>query len=359
MRLAEARGDVEIAVVVNDEDGSFTLAMAAQLERGTMVVRGALQGVPPQVTNLLVATGKPRLDPSHTAGFAILNVAPTLASVPVPAVPLVPGVTFADLAATIRDPQTIAIEPGAIAFDVRVPLSNPAPAQKVIEQCTALPILQDLGATVKSGVCYLPIPPLLTSIDVWVENQQLRIGTSGKRLSAPTLAPSPVATELMQGEWAYAIYGRGTLFGASQLPVLRYAEMDEEAALGISFLNLLNELGIGVRADGDTIRFFASLRTAWANPDDVFAKLIAIPPEDVLTGNADARAKEIATAAPSSPFAGDLEAGFGGLMIPAAAIGLVAAIAVPAFMDYTNKSKQTEASRSRTPSQALSARTAR
>ena len=106
---------------------------------------------------------------------------------------------------------------------------------------------------------------------------------------------------------------------------------------------LFNELGFGVRVDGDKVRFLVELRTAYANPDGVLAKFLAIQPKQFFTGEAGTLAKQIADGAPSSPFAADFAAGYGGLMVPAAGIGMVSAIAIPAFMDYMKKSKRGEA----------------
>jgi len=85
------------------------------------------------------------------------------------------------------------------------------------------------------------------------------------------------------------------------------------------------------------------VRTVWSNPDDVVAKLMAISPADVLAGRGGELAKPIAAGAPSSPFAADYKAGASGLMVGSAVVGVLAAVAIPAFMDYMKKSKKSEA----------------
>jgi Tfp pilus assembly major pilin PilA len=119
--------------------------------------------------------------------------------------------------------------------------------------------------------------------------------------------------------------------------------MTDKARLGLQAMSLIDELGFGIRVDGDTVRMLASVRTAMSNPDDVIAKLLKIPPDDIITGQAAATAKQIATASPSSPFAADYKAGVGGIMVPTAVIGVIAAVAIPAYMDYMKKSKRPEA----------------
>ncbi len=345
IRLAGARGDIEMAAVVNETSPTpIRVAAVGQLARGTLVLRGAAQGVPAKLTSKLVSSGKLAADASRTAGFAILKVGPVLADIPVPALPVVPGVTFADLAATIRDPQTTTIAPGTLAWDMRIPLSDPAPAQTFVTQCTAHPGLARSGATVTNGVCHVPLAPLATTLDVSVEANGLHMSTKDGAANATTIAPSPVASELLAGEWAFAMYGRGTAAGSTHLPATAFEQERDVVGMYLRSMMLLNELGVGVRADGDTIRFLVSVRTVWSNPDDVVAKLVAIPLEDIFQGKASAAAKQIADASPASPFATDYKVGFGGLLVPTSTIGMVAAVAIPAFMDYMKKSKKSEAS---------------
>lgn len=101
----------------------------------------------------------------------------------------------------------------------------------------------------------------------------------------------------------------------------------------ISSAVVLSELGRAVRLDGNVAHFVVGGRTVWANPPQVADKLLAIPATDIVKGDSGSVAA-IATSAPSSPFAADFAAGQGGLMVPTALIGVVASIAVPAFMQY-------------------------
>jgi hypothetical protein len=343
LKLAGARGDIELAGAIPTKSGQGTpIAFAAvgQLDRGAVTVRGAVQGVPDVATSKLKASAKPAIDASRATGFAFLNLAPVIAGLPLPPEEIAPGVTIAGLAATIADPQTITVTPGSIVFDVRVPLTDPAPAQKLIDQCETLPPLQMLGAKLVNGACHVAVPQMQIEIDAWVEGKELRVGKKGGAPSTVTIAPSPIASELLQGEWAYAMFGRGTMLGEGVFPPVPMGALPDEAKMGIRGLMFVNEMALGVRADGDTVRFLLSLRTAWSNPDDVVAKLIAIDPEAVVTGKAAAQAKEIAAASPQSPFATDFKAGLSGVMIPAAAIGMLAAIAIPAFVSYQRKAEQ-------------------
>src|SRR5690606_29333015 len=53
---------------------------------------------------------------------------------------------------------------------------------------------------------------------------------------------------------------------------------------------------------------------------------------DILTGKAMMPAMALAAIAPGTPFAADFDAGQGGLMVPAAVIGIVSAVVIPAVM---------------------------
>jgi type II secretory pathway pseudopilin PulG len=344
IKLAGARGDIEISGAIVDKTGknpTVSFAGAVQIERGAAIVRGAVQGVPATVTDRMKST-KAAIDPAKSAGFAMINLPPMLAGAPLPPQPILPGLTVADLVGNIDGPLTVTIPPGSLVFDVRIPMKDPAPAQKLIDQCEVFAPLKMFGAKLVNGACHVSVPQMQLELDAWIDGKQLRIGSKTAK-PAGTVPATAAATEIAQGEWAVAMYGRGTLLGEGQFPPIPMAALGDEARLGLRVMSLLNELGLAVRAEGDTLRFMWTFRTAWSNPDDVVAKLMAIEPETIPQGKAAATAKQIAAAHPSSPFAGDFKAGLGGVMIPSATIGMLAAVAIPAFMDYMKKSKQTEA----------------
>jgi hypothetical protein len=253
---------------------------------------------------------------------------------------LVPGVTADAIARTVAGAVTVKTDAGSTVIDARVPLSDPGPAKAFLEQCNAFPPLQQLGATTQDGVCHVAVPQMLTELDAWIEGKELRIGKRGAPASTTRTSLSPAALELAGQPWAMLFYGRGTIFATPQLPLMQIGDVPDLAAQYVRTFSLINELGIGARMDGDTMRIAVIVRTAWANPDDVIAKLRAIPLEDVISGKANEAAKAIAAGAKGSPFAQDMEAGFTGLMVPTAALGMMAAIAIPAFMQYMKRAKE-------------------
>ena len=75
VKLAGARGDIEVAgTILSTDQPPVSFAAVGQLDRGAVVVRGAVKGLPEMVTSKLKATGKQIVDPSKAAGFAVLNV---------------------------------------------------------------------------------------------------------------------------------------------------------------------------------------------------------------------------------------------------------------------------------------------
>jgi type IV pilus assembly protein PilA len=91
------------------------------------------------------------------------------------------------------------------------------------------------------------------------------------------------------------------------------------------------------------VHVLLAARTAWSNPDDVVKQLVAVDGEQILRGKGPELAKPIIAAAPNSPFANDFRAGATGMLMPMSLVGVLAAVAIPAFMDYMKKSKKPEA----------------
>lgn len=338
--VAGARGDIEILADIPEKE-PVVIGAVVQMDCGTALVRGAVKGVPAKVLSLL-ANAKPRTEGDNTSGFAVLNVRPLLQQVP--PMPIAPGVSADELARSIDGPVTLSIAAGSTMLDIRVPLNDPAPAQKLIDQCDTLGPLQAIGASVANGTCTIPVPQAQMTVEAWVDGKTLRLGQKQGKPSAVTAPMSAVGKELAGGEWMMAMWGRGTMFSTLKLPPIPVDQLPPEVFAILRAAVLFNEFGLGVRVDGDTLKFLVEVRTAYANPDDVVGKFLAIQPKQFFTGEAGTRAKQIAEASPDSPFAADFAAGYGGLMVPAAGIGMLSAIAIPAFMDYMKKSKQSEAS---------------
>ena len=344
LSVAGPRGDLEL-VASSGSAGKppMTVAVTAQLGRGAIVMHGGVAGLPATIAAQfnLGKPHKPRVDADSSSGFAIVDLQGVLAKLPPQ--PVVPGVTLASLGTSINGPITMTVPAGETMIDMRIPLGDPAPAKALVEQCASFPPLAMVGAKVKNGVCHVPVPQYGLELEAWVEGQELRIGKKTAPSHGKSVALGGAGRELATGEWSLAMFGRGTVLGLPAIPGLP-TPLPSEAAAAIRGLSMLNEMGLGLRLDGDTLHFYFDLRTAWANPDDVVAKLQAITSEQILSGKTGEVAKAIAESSPSSPFAADARAGYAGLMVPTAIVGVLAAVAVPAFMEYMKKSKQSEAS---------------
>jgi hypothetical protein len=327
----EARGDVEVVVQGVPDMPMKSAAAVLQLERGQIVVRGTLVGVPPVVAQL-GAPLKPELDHGHTAGFGVVNLAAFLSKVP--DAPLVGGVTTTQLAKSFAGPLRLAVPAGQVGFDIKIPLVDPAPAQTLIDHCTEL-LPPSLGATAQAGTCHVPVPMANTAVDAWLDGKTLRIGTKGAPPGkASTL--TQVGSELAEGSWSFAFWGRGSALAAPALPIPAEAQQDPEFQLGLRAMMMVDEMGIGVRVDGDKVSVLGIVRTAWSNPDDVVAKLAAFPPADLIAGKGPAFAASLGKA----PLASDAAAGYTGLVFPWMLVGVASAVAMPAFIEYQMRSQQ-------------------
>ena len=332
-----ARGEIEGVFA----GGSIQVAAVGQLARGRATWRGIVEGVPANVTGMLGAGSKPALDLEHTAGFASIDVRPFLKEVP--AMPLVAGVTLADLAQSLGGPLTITVGNGHPVVTAHLPLVDPGPFQRLIAHCTELPMASTIGVTQAGDVCRVPVPKMQATLELAVRGKELQIGTPAGA-GPVSVPPTELEQELARDPWSIVLWGRGTILAPME-PALAipWGRMGPKLGFAARLGAQLDELGLAVRVEGNAVRFVFAVRTLWANPDDVVAKVQAIDPARAVLDPRATDAARVAAAAPGSPFAADFRAGYGGMMMPTATIGAVAAIAVPAFLEYMKKSKQNAA----------------
>ncbi|MEO8846320.1 MAG: hypothetical protein ABI591_26880 [Kofleriaceae bacterium] len=345
---ANARGDLELAAkdFAPTGDLKVNLAIVGQLARGQVTFRGVVSGFPMGPLAKFGAPGKPHLEGDRTTGFAVAYVKQFIAMAPFPSSPQIGGVSPADVAKTIDDPITMTAQSSTI--ELQVPLSDVGPMKTMLEHCAELGAA--VGAKLVDGACEMTVPNLPgVPIDVWIEGKALHVGQK-HAAKGESIELSPLGKELASSAWHYAFYGRGSILastpaiwdnwrGAQQL-------IPQDMTLimhgMVRALTMINEVGVGMRAEDGKVRFVFGLRTGWANSDEVVAKLAAINPDDVIAGKGPELAKSLAPA--GSPLANDLKAGYPGLMAPSAFVGVLAAVAVPAFMDYMKKAKKSEVS---------------
>jgi hypothetical protein len=322
----EARGDVEVVAEGIPGMPMKSVAAVAQLERGQIVVRGTLVGLPANMTSQLGAPIKPDLDRGHSAGFGVVNLTSFLSQIP--EAPLVAGVTTTQLAKSVAGPLTLSVPAGQVGFDIKIPVTDPAPAHAVVEHCTDL-LPPSFGATSQGGTCHVPVPMVNTAIDAWLDGKTLRLGTKGAP-AGKAISLTKLGSELAEGSWSFAFWGRGSALAAPALPVPGDALQDPEFQLGMRVMMMVNEMGAGIRVDGDKVSVVGVVRTAWANPDDVVAKLAAFPTADLIAGKGPAFAASLGKA----PIVSDTDAGYAGLLAPVALVGMASAVGMEAFTDY-------------------------
>jgi hypothetical protein len=348
---AGARGDIELVAhdfPIDHKPASF--AMVAQLARGAVTVRGSIAGMPSKALAMLGDASQPRID-NHSSGFALAHVKALLATISDDGTREIKyGITQREVVSSIGDPLTITMLPGS--YELQLPLTNPAPLKTLlIDHCADGP-LAVWHATAIDGTCHVSIPNVPDfAFDLWIDNTTLHIADkSAPPAPAPTIEPSPIAKELAAKPWQIALYGRGSTFDSTR-DLNAYSDQIKNLPPElvrlvrpiVRALGFLNETAIAVNTDGDRMRFVFYLRTAWSNPDDVVAKLLAIDLDAVMAGKGMQAIKPIVDAAPDSPLATDVRAGHVGIETAPLFAGAISAAAIPAVIGYMTKVKQVEA----------------
>ena len=342
LAAAGARGDIEVYVAAKLlGSGVQEVFATAALDDGLLDAHAFIAAkLPAKLSAIAGVAAAPPDDKG--AGFVLANFAPGLAEIP-------SSSPLGAIAKTIKGPLAATMASGELAFQARVPLTDGAPMQGFLEHCDQLGAMFQMPATAANGACHLTVPHALVPLgfDLWVESGELRLGSKKGAFSPGTSdTRTAIGRELASGAWQYALWGRGTIFAthvSSALGTIVDPTVLAQLPIVLRVLAQLSELGLGVKIDADGVRARAYGRTVWANPTDVAEQVAAIPAAELMSGKGDQTAADIAAAHRDAPFAGDLAAGPSGMMAPVAVVGMLAAVAIPAFMDYMKKSKVTEA----------------
>ncbi|HUS29964.1 MAG TPA: hypothetical protein VMZ53_15770, partial [Kofleriaceae bacterium] len=335
-----ARGDAELymkrATLLGDAEG--VLSVAAILDVGTVDVHARWNGTPSTPLADLINIVAPHPNTDSSSGFVTFDAKPLFSAVP--PLPIAGGVTLDQLTASLVGPITAVIPSGSVDIQVHAPLSDPKPAQTIVEHCTDIGNFFELAKTQTPGACRIVLQGTTQlELDIWVDNNELRLGAhKGAAPQGKRGGMTSTGSALAASDWTAAFWGRGTMLNLQGIAPAT-ADVPAEVALGIHAIALINELGAAAKVDPTGVTFRAYLRTAWTNPPDVLAKIAAITGNEIVTGKATEPAAAIATATPSAPFAADFAAGQGGLMIPAAAIGVAAAVVIPAILQAVSNTR--------------------
>lgn len=341
LSAAGARGDIEIT----GDSEAIRIAAAVQLARGAVTVRGTaqLKRAAELLTKLATPPVKPRLSAGPSSGFAVANVTRLVQGVP----PLPLGETTLEaVARSLEGPLTLSVPSGPLGFELQQALADPGPVRALLDHCDGLLAVANVKATSGGGVCRFSIPAPALEIEASVDGKMLRIGTHPASAPAPGKAVPMTAlgSELAAGDWTFAAWGRGAIFGVPGLREIAQhlgGRKSEKIAAVVHAIAMLNELGVGVRVDGDTVRFVAGARTGFANPDVVVAQLSALTAAKILDGSAADTMRRVAASRPQSPLAADLDAGAAGY-VSMAAVGALAGAALWATFESRREPEPAE-----------------
>ncbi|HEY6039223.1 MAG TPA: hypothetical protein VIV58_33300 [Kofleriaceae bacterium] len=332
--LAGGRGDIELygAQLPLFGGGPGDLAIAVELDPGAMSVRGVWTGAPAGTLGALSGVTAAKPAATNASGFVSFDLAKLLGDVP--PVPIVEGVTADALAKSLAGPITAVIPAGTVDIQITVPLLDPAPMKTVLEHCKELSQFLDLTEDQPKDACRFRMQSAsVLELEAWVDEgaKQLRVGAHRGPASTGVPSPlTPIGRELAQGDWTGVFWGRGTMLNLTGITPTTQ-QIPPEGAAALHAISLVNELGVGLKVDAKGVKLRGVLRTAWANPADVAQPVIAIGGDDIIHGRATAPGQALALAHAGAPFAQDFTAGQGGLMVPAAALGIATAIVIPAL----------------------------
>jgi hypothetical protein len=332
---AGARGDVEIVALPSEAEGSFKgLVATVAIERGQVVVRTSIKDAPAGPLAEL-ASKHVTFDPGRASGFVAWIL-------PLSALGIDDGGPVGAVMSTMQGQVTAVVPSGVADVDVRVPFTKPDAIRGLLAQCDRLPLPPTIRAARDGDSCIVTATegmPLTAT--VWLDGNTLRISRQRAAVTTATgPAPTAMGRELARGSWNLVFWGRGTTLG-SVGGASWGAGADGVAAMRL--LGYLTEFGLGVRVERDQTRMILVARSVLANPDPVADAMPGLISRAATGADVSSEIKALAAAHPNSDLADDLSAGQTGLMLPTAAIGVLAAVAIPKFLDYMKAGKRSEA----------------
>jgi hypothetical protein len=327
------RGEIEIigAELPFGEPGKpMTVAAAVQLVRGQATLRGSVINAPKELVDRLARTATPKVDAQRTAGFALVDLPAWL---PPTEEKLVGDITIGQVLGTLDGLISITTPAGATVLNVEQAVTDPAPLATIIARCNELPGGDVLEAASAEGVCRFKAPNWDVTLDMWMDGKTLRVGQKKAPPPGVSVPLTPIGRELARGPWSFVFWGRGTMLAGPPIPgITEPTDIPAESAMVIRLMSMISELGFGARMQGDKLELVATVRTLFASPDDVIAKVSTITAKDIAATRSRALAEPIARSAPSSPFAHDFTAGHAGLLVPTALAGQGVSMVVTGLM---------------------------
>ena len=358
----ELRGSVEFFVgpellggaepIEKTMDSVKGIRGAVRIERGAALLRFAIDG---KVKQKLATGDTPLADAARKSnpaalltgyGRALIDLARTEAGAKLDE-PGPGGVTGRKLLDALTG-ELVAFAPagGEPRGFVEIGIRDPAPFKAMTALCAMAPPLGE-GITIKStnNGCSAsfgpPAVPMPVAVAVEVTDNAI-VATLGDAAAGREGKGPALPKYYTEKSWLGSLWLRGSILaGADALPAPELKQMlqqEPEMSLGLWGYAHLSELGAGLRTDDGGAHGFVRVATTWRNPPEVVDKLeplIARFAQGDLAVSAEV--KKLAEAHPESPLAADMQLGSSGGAAGAAGVGVMAAVAVPAFLKYKQK----------------------
>jgi hypothetical protein len=344
-RAMKLHGDVEVWVARSLFEKSPAVELTGDLEAAAMVAPGRITArvhVPargPAIDALAKMDRIKAPGAADAAGIFVADLAPALAQLPRGR----GAFGISDALRALGGSITVTAPPGTMDLDARVALRDADAIGQVLARCDRFaPDGSGITATPTADGCRvhvdLPQAPPGFDFDAWIDGDTLR--ASRDRATPPKAAadvpPTEIGRELGDGSWTTVAWGRGAMTRSLSLP-------GAPTAVYQTPFFALAELGLGVRAGDDGVDGLVHVRTIWDNPDAVIAALAPVIAKAARGEDIAPDVSAIAAKFPDSPYAADVRAGPAGLMVPTALVGMLAAIAIPTFLQYEQGGRRSEA----------------
>ncbi len=355
-RPAALRGDIELRQS-SEIPGFRGFAGAVELERGGFTARVHADVDTGAIAPFIGHDGglAGGLKAAKPAGFVRVRVNLASLAASAPADPMPIGISPRDALGALSGELVARTAAGSPAHGaIEIGLAKPdLIAPLVARSCPAIPqLLPGATAKVDGGHCRgtLAPPPgdlgattlrFLGGVpfDLSVDGKALVIslGPSGKGAVAP--ATTSVGDELRDGDWDLAWWGDGFLPPALMMEIARSMPSDPTTTDVMWLYMHLRTLGVGVRLAPHSADLVISASTQWANPDDVSLALEPLYAQAIAGKDVTAALAALGTQHPASPLGQSLHNGVAGLVPITAVVGIVAAVAIPAFLKYQRRSR--------------------
>ncbi len=197
---------------------------------------------------------------------------------------------------------------------------------------TLAPPAGDLGSTTLRFLGGVPF-------DLSVDGKALVVALGPANAPAVAPATTAVGDELRDGDWDLSWWGVGILPPALMMEVARSMPPDPTITDIMWLYMHLRALGMGVRVQPHGIDVLLSASSQWANPEDVRRALEPLYAQAVAGKEVTGALAALAAEHPDSPLGRSVHNGVAGLVPITGAIGIVAAVAIPAFLKYRMRAR--------------------